>query len=209
MRCRSTESFKTYGKRLQIRGTTIYGGVNQNRQIKCTASGVDRDRRHPRTVAGSLIRAKSISTSSSTVVLDEADRMLDMGFIPDIRKIMSALPKERQTPVVLGDLLPCGRGTASEFLSSPKMIEVGPRSTPVDTVRQVVHDVPESRRTDLLVHLLQSESLDTVLVFVRTRHGADRVAKKLGQAGIQAMTIHSSRTQSQRLRALDHSRTGS
>ena len=128
--------------------------------------------------------------------------MLDMGFLPQIRQIAAALPRQRQTLLFSATLSKEIEKIAAEFLRAPQIVEIGRRATPVETVAQFLYPISRSRKTDLLIHILGDRSLKSVLVFSRTKHGADKIARKLNHAGIDTATLHSNRSQNQRTAAL-------
>ncbi|HKO58678.1 MAG TPA: DEAD/DEAH box helicase [Thermoanaerobaculia bacterium] len=202
------ESVRTFAKHLRLRCVTIFGGVGETPQIQAVRRGVDILVATPGRLLD-LMNQRHISLSDvKFVVLDEADRMLDMGFLPQIRKVIAALPKERQTLLFSATLSKDIERIASEMLRNPEIVEIGRRTNPADTVEQALYPVSKSRKIDLLLHLLRDKNLDSVLVFSRTKHGADKIARKLMAARIPTATLHSNRSQGQRTAALAAFRDG-
>src|SRR5690349_5485031 len=202
------ENVRSLGKQMRIRCATIYGGVGERPQIDAVRRGVDIIVATPGRLLD-LMGGRHVSLHAVEVaVLDEADRMLDMGFLPQIRKVVAALPRVRQTLLFSATLSKDIEKVTAEFLNNPETVEIGRRSNPAESVTQFLYPVTKSRKVDLLIHLLKDQTLDTVLVFSRTKHGADKIARRLTQANIQAATIHSNRSQSQRMQALDAFKNG-
>ena len=202
------ENVRALARHLRFRCATIFGGVGETPQIAALRRGVDIIVATPGRLLD-LMGAGHVSLRSVEIaVLDEADRMLDMGFLPQIRRVVNALPKDRQTLLFSATLSKDIEKVTAEFQRNPQTVEIGRRANPADTVAQFLYPVPKSRKIDLLVHLLRDQSLDSVLVFSRTKHGADKIARKLKTANIAAATLHSNRSQSQRVAALDAFKSG-
>ncbi|MBI2213627.1 MAG: DEAD/DEAH box helicase [Acidobacteria bacterium] len=202
------ENVQAYGRHLHLRYKTIYGGVGEQPQIDALRRGVDFVVATPGRLLDLMGRGIVNFSDIEFVVLDEADRMLDMGFLPSIKRIVAALPKTRQTLLFSATLSKEIEGIAKDFLKNPVTVQIGARSTPAELVTQHVIEVPKAAKTDLLIHLLKDQALEMVLVFSRTKHGADKIARKLAQAGIATATLHSNRTQGQRMQALKRFRSG-
>ncbi len=200
------ENVRAYAKHVPIKVATVFGGVGERPQIEALRSGVDIVVATPGRLIDLIRHARF--DGLAFLVLDEADRMLDMGFLPPIRQIVKALPVKRQTLLFSATLSKEIEGLTHEFLRSPKKVEIGRRSNPAETVTQFVYEVPKHLKPNLLAHLLLDASLNTVLVFTRTKHGADRVARKLESCKITTATLHSNRSQNQRLRALKDFKSG-
>jgi ATP-dependent RNA helicase RhlE len=186
----------------------VYGGVGYEPQIKKLRKGVDLLVATPGRLLDLQQRREVDLSQVRILVLDEADRMLDMGFWPDVRRILALLPSERQNMLFSATLSRDVMRVAGPTLTDPARVEVAPSATPVETVTQAVYPVAELQKTDLLVRLLEEEKLDRVLVFTRTKHRADRVCRHLERSRIKGAAIHSNRTQSQRQHALDGFKNG-
>lgn len=202
------ENVRAYAKHVPLRMATVFGGVSERPQIAALRSGVDLVVATPGRLIDLMEQRAADLSSVEFLVLDEADRMLDMGFLPPIRRIVKALPQKRQTLMFSATLSREIEALTHEFQRSPKIIEIGRRANPAVTVTQFVYEVSPHLKPALLLHLLGDPQFDTVLVFTRTKHGADRIAKRLESAGIKTGTIHSNRSQNQRLRALKDFKSG-
>lgn len=202
------ENVRAYARHLPLRMATVFGGVSERPQIEALRSGVELVVATPGRLIDLMGQRHTNFSAVEFLVLDEADRMLDMGFLPPIRQIVRALPAKRQTLMFSASLSREIEALTHEFQHSPRIIEIGRRANPADTVTQLVYEVRTHLKPALLQHLLADPEFDTVLVFTRTKHGADRVARRLESSGIKAGTIHSNRSQSQRLRALKDFKSG-
>lgn len=202
------DSVKTYGKYLPLKSQVIFGGVNINMQIKKLQNGADILIATPGRLLD-LISQKVIDLSHvEIVVLDEADRMMDMGFIHDIRKILSIMPKDRQNLMFSATFSPEIRNLAYTFLKSPQTIQVAAKNIPEELISQVVYSVDDKRKRELLSFLISSQKWKQVLVFTRTKHGANRLAKQLTADGITADAIHGNKSQSARTKVLHDFKKG-
>ncbi len=202
------ENVRAYGKHLGARATTVFGGVGINPQIDALRRGTDILIATP----GRLIdhiQQRSVNLSHIEVlVLDEADRMLDMGFLPSIKRILGHLPKQnRITWLFSATFAPQIKALAAEFMKEPVEIQIAKPNSVASTVTHRVHPVDADKKRDLLLHLLENDARQT-LVFGRTKHGADKLAKMLGNAGLRAAAIHGNKSQAQRTRALADFKNG-
>ncbi len=202
------ENVRAYAKHVPLRMTTIYGGVSERPQIDALRHGVDLIVATPGRLLDLMGGRLADFAHLQYLVLDEADRMLDMGFLPSIRRIIRSLPVKRQTLLFSATLSREIEVLSREFLRNPKSVEIGRRANPAETVTQLVYEIPPHLKPSLLVHILRDPTLDTVLVFTRTKHGADRISRKLISHKIPTATLHSNRSQSQRLRALKDFKSG-
>src|SRR6059058_3615338 len=202
------ENVRAYAKHVPLRVATVFGGVSERPQIQALRSGVDMVVATPGRLIDLMEQRAANLSGVEFVVLDEADRMLDMGFLPPIRRIMKALPRKRQTLMFSASLSREIEALTHQFQQSPKVVEIGRRANPAEAVTQFVYEVRPHLKQALLLHLLSDPTFDTVLVFSRTKHGADRIARRLESSGIKTGTIHSNRSQNQRLRALKDFKSG-
>jgi len=202
------EQVRILGRHHRVRCATIFGGVGEQPQIDALRRGADVIVATPGRLLDLMGSGHVNLREIEIAVLDEADRMLDMGFLPQIRRVVNALPKQRQTLLFSATLSSDIEKITGEFLRNPETVEIGRRSNPADSVEQFLYPVPKSRKIDLLIHLLRDQSLDSVLVFSRTKHGADKIVRKLKAANVLAAALHSNRSQSQRVAALDAFKSG-
>ncbi len=202
------ENIRGYGNGLPIRVAALFGGVEEAAQIKALHKGVDIVVATPGRLMD-LTEKRSVDFSLlETLVLDEADRMLHMGFLPDIEKIIAGIPKRRQTLMFSATISREIESLARRFLYQPKTIQIGGRTNPADTVAQCVYEVPAHLKEKLLLELLKQPGFTRVLVFVRMKDGANRLTTFLQTSGILAARLHSSRSQEQRLKALQNFKDG-
>jgi len=202
------ENVRAYAKHVPLRMATVFGGVSERPQIEALRSGVDLIVATPGRLIDLMDQRVANLSGIEFLVLDEADRMLDMGFLPPIRRIVKALPQKRQTLMFSASLSREIEELTHQFQQSPKIVQIGRRANPAETVTQFAYEVPSHLKSALLLHLLGDPKFDTVLVFTRTKRGADKIARRLEGGGIKTETIHSNRSQNQRLRALKDFKSG-
>ena len=197
-----------YGKFVSLRSTSIYGGAGMEQQIKALRRGADIIVATPGRLLDHMQRKTVDLSGIRILVLDEADRMLDMGFINDVRKIIAAIPSQRQTMLFSATISADIKTLAANILRDPQTVQVGERRNPAETIVQHFYNAPQGSKIDLLVHALEAEHMQSVLVFSRTKHGADKISRRLERTGIAPAAIHSNRTQSQREKALEGFKEG-
>ncbi|HZM02965.1 MAG TPA: DEAD/DEAH box helicase [Candidatus Saccharimonadales bacterium] len=202
------ENFRIYARNMPLTVATVFGGVGEQPQIRALRSGTDVIIACPGRLLDLMGRRNGDFSGLQFLVLDEADRMLDMGFLPSIRQIVRQLPSKRQTLLFSATLSKEIESLTHEFQRAPKLVQIGRRSNPAETVTQLVYEVPKHLKPALLLHLLQDPLMNMVLVFSRMKHGADRIARNLEQKGIPTATLHSNRSQNQRLKALKDFKSG-
>ncbi len=203
------ESVRTYGKYLPLTSGVIFGGVGINPQIKLLKLGVDTLVATPGRLLDHIGQGNIDLSHIKILVLDEADRMLDMGFIRDIRKILALLPVKRQNLLFSATFSNDIKDLADKLLNSPAMIEVARRNSTVEVISQKIHPVDRDRKHPLLAHLIKSLKWSQVLVFTRTKHGANKLVEQLEKEGINGMAIHGNKSQSARTKALSEFKEGS
>jgi len=202
------ENIRAYARHLPLTVATVFGGVGEQPQIRALRAGTDVVIACPGRLLDLMGQRCADFSQLKFLVLDEADRMLDMGFLPAIRKVVQALPKVRQTLMFSATLSKEIEVLTHEFQRAPKVVQIGRRTNPAETVTQLVYEIPKHLKTALLLHLLRDPQMDMVLVFSRMKHAADRLARQLEQAGVRTATLHSNRSQAQRLRALKDFKSG-
>ncbi len=203
------DGFKAYGRNLPLSHTVIYGGVGQVPQVKALRRGVDILVATPGRLLDLIGQGHLILDKAAILVLDEADRMLDMGFVRDVRKIIADLPAKRQSLLFSATMPREVEKLAREILNRPQRVEVAPSATPVELISQSVFFVDTARKRALLDKLLTDPAMARVIVFTRTKHRANRVADQIGKGGVKAEAIHGNKSQGARQRALAAFRDGS
>jgi len=202
------DNLRDYGKYVPLSSTVIFGGVGMGNQLHALRRGVDIVVATP----GRLIdhmQQRSVNLSKVDVlVLDEADRMLDMGFLPALKRILAAVPKERQTLLFSATFAPEIKALAQQFMRNPREVSTAPANTVANTVTHVVHPVDAANKRDLLLHILSQDSRRQTLVFSRTKHGADKLVRHLEQSGVKSAAIHGNKSQNARTRALSDFKSG-
>jgi ATP-dependent RNA helicase RhlE len=203
------ESFIKYGRHSGLSAAAVYGGVPLEPQESALRRGVDVVVATPGRLLDHLERGNVVFDDLEVLVLDEADRMLDMGFAPQINRVVDQVPRFRQTLLFSATMPPEVEALARKYLRRPIVVQVGRRSMAASTVTHAVYPVPKDKKSALLVELLKQDAMDSVLVFTRTKHGADRVVRHLERAGIPATAMHADKTQAQRMQALQGFKDGS
>ncbi len=203
------ENVRTYAKYTNLNSAVIFGGVGIHPQIKLLANGVDILVATPGRLLDHVAQGTIKLDKIEILILDEADRMLDMGFIHDIRKVLAVLPPKRQNLLFSATFSDEIKALADRLLDNPAMIEVAPRNSTVEVIAQKIHPVDRDKKHPMLAHLIKSNGWKQVLVFTRTKHGANKLVEQLGKDGIGAMAIHGNKSQSARTKALAEFKDGS
>ena len=204
----SMEHLRALSRYVHLKGAAIFGGVPMEPQIKALAHGVDIVSATPGRLLDHIFSGRIDFGSLEILVLDEVDRMLDMGFLPDMKKIIRLLPTERQNLAFSATVPAEIASLVHDILRQPVTIQIGQKSSSAAGIRHAVYPVPRHLKTDLLLELLRGQGMTSVLIFTRTKHYADRLAQRLERAGIRVSVLHGDRSQGQRLRALEQFRRG-
>ncbi len=202
------ESVRTYGKYLKLKSAEVYGGVSIGPQIRALRNGVDILVATPGRLLDHMSQKNVDLSRVEMLVLDEADRMLDMGFINDIKKIIAALPSSRQNLLFSATFSAEIKRLSQTILKDPQMIKVAADNKTADRIKQTVHPVDRAKKADLLSHLIGANEWKQVLVFTRTKHGADKLSRRLSQDGLPSTAIHGNKTQAARMKALKAFKNG-
>jgi len=204
-----SESLRDYGRHLRLQVAMIFGGVGMQPQIDALRRGVDILVATPGRLIDHLQQGTASLSSVRILVLDEADRMLDMGFLPAMKRILAKVPSERQTLLFSATFDPAIRALALEFMRDPQQVQIAARNTVAETIAHRVHPVDSARKRDLLVDILARRHTEQAIVFGRTKHGCNRLSEQLEKAGLKAMAIHGNKSQSARQKALNAFKDGS
>ena len=202
------ESFRKYGKHSELRVVPIFGGVSMDAQLKALKAGVDVVVATPGRLIDHIERETVSFSDLEVLVLDEADRMLDMGFAPQLNRIVREVPPYRQTLLFSATMPPEVEALARKYLRKPLVVQIGRRSETASSVTHAVYPVAHSKKTDLLVELLKNFDMESVLIFTRTKSGADRVVRHLEDGGVKATAMHADKSQGERTRALEDFKQG-
>ncbi|KAF1686747.1 RNA helicase [Pseudoxanthomonas broegbernensis] len=203
------DSLRGYGKHLRIPSAVIYGGVGMGNQLDALRRGVDLLVACPGRLIDHMERRSVDLSGIEVLVLDEADRMLDMGFLPSIKRILAKLPKQNRQTLLFSATFPESiKQLAMEFMRNPRQVQVTPQNTVAENISHRVHPVDAARKRELLLHLLAADARVQTLVFAKTKHGSDKLATFLEKSGVQAAAIHGNKSQGQRQRALGDFKSG-
>ncbi len=202
------ESIQTYGHYLPLRSLAVYGGASIKKQISALRTGVEIVVATPGRLMDHMERKTINLGNVEILVLDEADRMLDMGFIHDVRRIIKEIPRKRQTLLFSATISNAVKALGKDIQKSPQMVQAGPVNNPVKTINQFAYKIEHDMKQDFLLHLLKTTSMESVLIFLRTKRRADRLQRRLARENVSAVAMHSDRTQAQRRKALDGFKNG-
>lgn len=202
------KAVKGYGRFIKMYCGAVYGGASIDRQINMLRKGLDVLVATPGRLIDHMERGNVNLSAVEVLVLDEADRMLDMGFVTDIKRIILDIPQDRQTLLFSATMSKGVESLTKDIQRMPKMIQIGKQHNPIETITQYIYPVPQEQKMDLLIEMINRSQMYSVLVFSRTKRGADKICKVLLQSGIKAESLHSDRTQRQRQRALDGFKSG-
>lgn len=202
------KSIQNYGRYLKMRSLAVYGGTGMQSQLNILRRGVEIVVATPGRLMDHMQRNTIDLGQVEILVIDEADRMFDMGFINDVRRIIRAIPRHRQTLLFSATISPEVKALVEDIQKSPLMIQIGRVNNPIETITQYAYKVEQDMKLDFLLHLLRTTSMYSVLVFSRTKHGADRIRRRLDRENIASVALHSGRTQGQRQQALDGFKRG-
>ena len=202
------DNLRTYAAHIRLRSTVVVGGTKYGGQIKALAGGVDVLIATPGRLEDLISSGHASLDHTSIAVLDEADQMMDLGFMPAMRRILAKVPADRQTVLLSATMPKQIRGLADQFLTDPAEVSVAPQSRPIERIAQTVREVPTADKRGVLADILADGAVERAVVFTRTKHGADKVARHLDKAGLPAVAIHGNKSQSQRTRALGAFKSG-